>query len=227
MEWSLIVFAYNEGPTLEHVIRQCQHFLDQHAHSHSEIVLIDDGSTDNTAEMAARLSEELKALRVVRHPANRGIGAALRSGYENASRTYVCAVPGDGQFDIMELRQVPAFPEKEFYAFYRRDKRYNIFRKSLTAINAGMNRYLLGMQLRDVNWIKVYRLDQLKQAGISLESSLIETELASKLHRAGVRAIELPSEYLPREAGSPKGGSWKTLSQAFKEVGRLYFGGRT
>jgi glycosyltransferase involved in cell wall biosynthesis len=223
MEWSLIIFAYNEGPTLEKVAIQCHTFLENNAHLNSEIILIDDGSTDQTEEITVKLLKRLPNLKVLRHPKNRGIGAALRSGYEMASKTYICAIPGDGQFDVMELTQIPPFSKNVFYAFYRRDKQYSLFRKVLTFINAEMNRYMLKVYLKDVNWIKVYRLDQLRKAGISLESSLIETELASKLLRSGVVAKELPSEYLTREAGQPKGGNLKTLSQAVGELWKLYF----
>lgn len=223
MDWSLIIFAYNEGPTLEHVIRQCHQFLNQHAHPHSEIILIDDGSTDNTQEITVKLSKEIKALRIIRHPVNQGIGAALRSGYHAATHTYICAVPGDGQFDVGELKQVPPFEKDSFYSFYRVEKSgYSWMRNLLSLTNHFMNAQFLKVKIRDVNWIKVYRIDQLNMMNLSLSSSLIETEISYKLIKSGTHVVQLPSIYLPRVAGVSKGGSTQTMIQALREVASLY-----
>lgn len=223
MDWSLIVFSYNEGATIEKVLKDCHDFLHESGSNDSEIILVDDGSTDYTAEVCTRLQPTMKGLRIIRHEYNMGIGQALRSGYEAAKCTYICAIPGDGQFDVRELMQIPPFESSVFYSFYRVEKiGYSNFRKLLTKANQFLNARILKIAIKDVNWIKVFRKDQLGKTGVSLKSSLIETEISYKLIQSGIRLEELPSVYLPRRAGLPKGGSAKTMLQALRELTRLY-----
>ena len=120
MNWSIVIFAFNEGDSLAATIGRCAEFLSEHAKAY-EMILVDDGSTDNTQEVCERLKQEHLSLRVLRQTKNLGIGHALRTGYANAEYEYVCAIPDDGQFNPSELAAVPAFGPMEFYSFYRRD----------------------------------------------------------------------------------------------------------
>jgi hypothetical protein len=81
---------------------------------------------------------------------------------------------------------------------------------------------VLGISLRDVNWIKVYSKEQIEFASPQLTSSILESEICAKLMRAGAMAIELPSIYHPRVAGKPKGGGLRTVIKALKEIYMLY-----
>jgi len=221
MNWSLIIFAYNEGKNLTTTVQRSVAFLSDNATTY-EIILVDDGSTDNTPAVCERLSEEFPLLRVVHHPNNLGIGNALRTGYAHARHQYVCAIPGDGQFDPNELAAVPAFGPDEFYTFVRKAQNYTPYRQMLSTLNRVFNRWFLGLRMRDVNWIKVYRIEQLQLARPQLKSSVIESEICGKLLRAGISPVELPSVYLTREHGKAKGGRWKTVWQVVLELPQLY-----
>jgi len=223
MNWSIVIFAFNEGDNLAATIGRCAEFLSAHARVY-EMILVDDGSTDNTEEICSKLKKEHKALRVMRQPMNMGIGHALRTGYASAQYEYVCAIPGDGQFDPSELAAVPPFGPMEFYSFYRREQNYTPYRQLLSNMNRWLNRLFLGLRMRDVNWIKVYRSEQLRLAAPKLTSSVIESEICGRLVKAGIRPMELPSIYYSRTHGEAKGGRWKTVRQVLAEVPRLYLG---
>lgn len=220
MEFSIIIFCYNEGASIEPVIRQAAAVM-QACASRYELVVVNDGSTDDTAAVCRTLAAALPELIYIEHPSNKGIGGALRTGYAAARYQYVCAIPGDGQFDVALLRDVPAFGEKEFYCFYRRKTNYNAYRSILTWGNKAFNKLLLGISLRDVNWVKVYTLQQLDRCDLQLSSSLVETEICSKLIHLGAVPVEVPSDYLVRGGGTPKGGNIKTLCRALRETLKL------
>jgi glycosyltransferase involved in cell wall biosynthesis len=222
LSWSVIIFCYNEAGNLEQTARRCLHFLQQQAKSF-EIIIVNDGSTDATREVCHALEQSIPELQIITHPVNMGIGMALRTGYERAKHTYVCAIPGDGQFDSRELLQVASFENDIFYSFYREKNDYNFYRKSLTLVNRVFNYVFLGIAMRDVNWIKVYRKEQLDFAQIQLNSSLIESEICAKLIKGGCKPMEIKSVYQKRVTGSPKGGSWRTLKKAASEVLDLFF----
>jgi glycosyltransferase involved in cell wall biosynthesis len=219
-EFSLIIFTYNEGKSLAKVIESSFTFMEGVA-SVFEILIVDDGSNDNTSNILEKYINN-QNIRIIKHPKNLGIGNALKTGYKNSRYKYVCAIPGDGQFDINELSLIPEFTEEFFYSFYRKNKNYNAYRQLLTFINYKFNSYFLNLKLKDVNWIKVYHNYTLKKIDLVLTSSLIESEICGKLIKMNIKGIEVPSEYLERKYGVPKGGNIKTLTKALIEVFKLW-----
>jgi hypothetical protein len=92
---SLIVFAYNEAENVQPVLAELLDYLDQH-HPQTQIVFVDDGSSDATAA-AAEAALRGKDAVVLKHERNRGIGAALKTGVRNSKAEWVTFLPADGQ----------------------------------------------------------------------------------------------------------------------------------
>ena len=84
---SVIVPAFNEGPSIRQLVADLQNVTRWH-----EILVVDDGSSDETGEQAAAAGA-----RVIRHPYNKGNGAAVKTGIRQASGTFILIVDGDGQ----------------------------------------------------------------------------------------------------------------------------------
>jgi glycosyltransferase involved in cell wall biosynthesis len=224
MEVSIIIFCYNEAQSVATVVgRTISSMAASNIITDYEIIVVNDGSTDGTFEIIESIARSNQKVRCIHHARNMGIGMALRSGYEAASLDYVCAIPGDGQFDTAELAGIKPFDNKVFYSFFREETKYGPYRCMLTLFNKTFNTVFLGLHIRDVNWIKVYRKEQLLFADPQMKSSLIESEISAKLIKAGARCIELPSIYQPRRFDEEKGGSWKTLKKALSEMWWLYF----
>lgn len=221
MEISFIVFCYNEAETIEEVVLKVSSFAKET--KNSEIIVVNDGSNDKTSEILDTLVHNNKNLIIINHPKNAGIGIALRSGYAKSKYEYICAIPGDGQFDISELNNITPFTNDFFYSFYRTQTGYNYYRQSLTLFNRLFNRFILGITLRDVNWIKVYRKEQLDMVKPQLTSSLVESEICAKLKKHNITPIEIQSNYLARKHGVAKGGSWKTLKKAMADMINLWW----
>ena len=223
MNFSLIIFGYNEEGNLNQVVENALSFLKLFA-TRFEIIIVNDGSDDLTGKIADDWASRFPdSIFPIHHAENAGIGMALRSGYVKAKMEYVCAIPADGQFDIRQLEILKPFGFQNFYSFYRLDTRYNTYRWILTWTNRLMNQHVLGIFLRDVNWIKVYRKEQLEAVNPVLKSSLIESEICAKLYRLNVMPIEVPSVYLKRLSGKAKGGNWSTLKKAIKETWVLFW----
>lgn len=222
MRWSLIVFFYNEKDAIIQVLDKAYDFVKLKQNEGSELIIVNDGSIDGSNELFEKWKNGKNDFRYINHEINKGIGAALKSGYSYVNNEYVCAVPGDGQFDISLLKIIQPFDDRCFVSFYRIDKNYNLYRQLLTNFNNLFNKLFLGISVKDINWIKVYKKSQILSIKILLESSLIESEITSKLLKSGCRVIELPSEYLPRKGGVSKGGSFQTLMKAIKELFLLY-----
>lgn len=96
---AVIVPAYNEARHIAGTLRSVPAFVDH-------IVVVDDGSTDGTAAIAAVVADADARVQVVRHSNNRGVGAALKTGYArafDAGAEVVAVMAGDGQMDPDDL----------------------------------------------------------------------------------------------------------------------------
>lgn len=216
--WSIVIFCFNEVETVAKVTQKVLDILQKIADNY-EILLVDDGSTDGSREEIIRVEKMFKQVRYIFHPENQGIGHALRTGYFNVKHENVCAVPADGQFDITELLPFAQVTQGSFVSFFRKENTtYTLARNALSYANKVVNKWLLGFDLKDVNWVKIYKTEQIKQLNLEIESSLVESEICAKLLIAGQKLIEVPSKYVPREAGVSKGASWKIVRQALRDT---------
>lgn len=220
--WSIIVFCYNEKAAIKDTVEKVKRVLPRIGDRSSEIVLVDDGSTDGSAEVIRELARKGRKIRAVFHPKNRGIGEALRSGYAAARRDNVCAVPADGQFNPQELLPYASVDNHTFVSFFREKQAgYSAFRKFLSGVNRMINGVFLGIHLRDVNWVKIYKRNDLSKLNLRLRSSLVESEICAKLLKRGNEVIEAPSVYHQRKSGKARGASLKIVLKALVETGKL------
>jgi glycosyltransferase involved in cell wall biosynthesis len=99
-----MVAAYNEAESLEGAVTDVLSVLSDVAEL--EVIIVDDGSTDGTAEIADRLGTEHAAVRVIHHPHNRGVAAVYRTGLEAATKQYFTWVGGDREIAAQSIRDV-------------------------------------------------------------------------------------------------------------------------
>ena len=220
--WSILVPCYNEKGTIEDVVSKIKTVLDQIASSY-EIIPVDDASTDGSTEIIKRLEEQFDFVRPIYHTINQGIGPTLREGYFTAQYENVASIPGDAQFDPNEFLAVKDFQEKTFVSFFRKENlTYSFFRNKLSYVNKMINKFLIGLDLKDVNWVMVYKRKELENLDLQLSSTLIKSEICAKMLSIGYKAVEIESVYQPRVYGESKGSSKKMIKQALKETFKLY-----
>ena len=221
--WSIIIFCYNEVVSVKIVFESVLATFKSMGVTDFEIIIVDDGSTDGSKTIISEIQKQNQAFtKAIIHDKNLGIGAALRSGYTNAKKENVCAIPADNQFDCNELLPLANIESETFVSFYRRDNlSYSLFRNILSVINKKVNSVFLGIHLKDVNWVKIYKTEEIKQFNWKINSSLIESELCSKLLLSGKTVREEISIYHARLGGKSKGASLKIIMQALKETFKL------
>jgi len=219
--WSIIILCYNEEGSIRTVVEAVQQQLGILSNSGGEIVLVNDGSNDNSDVVIQSLLEEKFDFEIhyIHHQTNKGIGASLRAGYQQAKGDNVVMVPGDGQFDLKEFLPYKNLPDKHILAFYRvENMTYTLSRNILSWVNLTFNKLFIGIDLKDVNWVKVYKNSALKALNLELHSSLVESEICSKLIYLGHTPIQVKSKYLPRTHGKSKGASFNIVRQAFLDM---------
>lgn len=223
--WSLVIFCYNEKGNVASVMCDSISVLKSLGGEHRELVIVDDGSTDDSvSEIESELQKfPNEIVKFIKHPTNLGIGMALKSGYAAASNENVCAVPADGQFDVKELLPYSTLEANSFICFYRKENQsYSLIRNMLSLFNKQFNKQLLGIDFKDINWVKIYKSEVIKTLELQLQSSLVETEICAKLVASGNQFKEIESRYLTRNHGVSKGASWKIVKKVIGELIKVY-----
>lgn len=227
---SLTLFfpTYNEEENIRELLATTVRVVDESPYVREyEVLVINDGSTDRTREIAEAFAEEHPQVRVVTHARNRGYGAALKTGIREATKDYIFFTDADLQFDIVELQNLVVHLDEheEMVVGYRAPRR-DPFMRRLNALAWNLlNRALFGLRIRDIDCaFKLFRRDVVQGLRLRSNGAMVSAELLIRLQRAGIHIKEVPVSHLPREAGSPTGAKPDVIARAFTEMVSLYRG---
>jgi len=213
--------AYNESENLGRTVTSAIAVLDALGLRDLQVVLIDDGSTDGTGEIAEALAREDRRIGVVHHATNRGYGAALKSGFAAASREWIFYTDSDGQFDLADIAQLFSYADSfDAIVGYRLRRSDNPVRKINQFLWSRLVRRVLGIDVRDVDCaFKLIRRANVERiAPLVSEGAVISAELLVKLDRSGARLKQVGVRHHPRVAGKPTGGSPYVIARALREL---------
>ena len=220
---SVVIPVYNEVDSVEREARKIQRFLSTHFQD-SEVILVDDGSTDGSAAIIDTLARDLAGVRVIRHPTNLGLGATVIDGYAAARKDAVTYFPADSQAEIADIAAfAPYLLDGADMVVGWRSKRidYSVIREAYSLINTALHALLFGRYFRDVNWIHLIRRAALGRITVTSRSTFIAGEIIEKIRRTGGRVVEHPSRYHPRLAGVTHVGNFRGARQALREMLRF------
>lgn len=202
---SISVFfpAFNDASTIGSLVTEALKMLPTLTNDY-EVIVVNDGSTDETAIVLDKLARAHPRLRIVHHARNQGYGGALRSGFKAASKNLVFYTDGDGQYDVRELLKLYSFLTNGVdivngYKLKRADPKY---RQVLGAVYNRFARFLFRLPVRDVDCdCRLIRRQAMEKVKLTASSGVICVELVFKLRRSGCVFAEAPVNHYPRTHG--------------------------
>ncbi|MDQ4099595.1 MAG: glycosyltransferase family 2 protein [Chloroflexota bacterium] len=220
---SLVLPAHNEAGNIEAVVRRALEVLPAYTDDF-EIIVVNDGSRDDTPMIVERLAQENGRIRLVQHRVNRGYGAALRSGFGATRGDYVMFMDADRQFDIADIRLLAPFVSQfDVVAGFRMERHDPLLRRINAEIFNVAIRVLFGVHLRDIDCaFKIFRGDLLRSLELTAPGALINTEIQAKLRRQGATLEQVGVHHYPRIAGQATGGSLRVIVRAMGETVLLW-----
>jgi len=219
---SVVLPAFNEEENLPSTIADALRYLPT-CFRDFEIIIVNDGSSDRTGQIARKLEADHPAIKVIHHTANAGYGAALRDGFGAAVKDLVFFTDADGQFSFSDLAAfAPLIEHRDMVLGYRKDRRDNRLRKLVARSGNALASRALGIHVRDINCaFKLFRRDLLERIPLSSNGALINTELLTYAARAGWTFEEVPVTHYPRKHGKPTGGNPWVILKTFQEYFQL------
>src|SRR5215813_10037845 len=199
---SVVIPLYNEEENLPLLVSSLFEvlFADQ---SFLELILVDDGSQDRTAAMAAELAELEPRIRLLRHERNRGLGATIRTGLEAAVGDLILYTDADLPFDFRLIPQLLEHANDDRLIIGCRLNRGEGPRRWV--LTNGYNllcRMLLGLRVRDINFAcKLIPRSAVNGMRLSSEGSFIDAEILLGCRQQGLEIVEFPLTYFPRTHG--------------------------
>jgi len=209
---SVVMPVFNEQDTLEAIVK-----LVREEPTPKELILVDDGSTDQTLEILRRLETE-PGIRVLRHERNRGKGAALKTGFAAASGNVVLIQDADLEYDPKDYQSLlqPILDGRADVVFGSRFLVREYARVHLFSHYLG-NRFLTfcsnvmtGLNLTDMETCyKVFRREVVEQLSLKSRRFDVEPEITAKVARGRYRTYEVPISYAGRDFSEGKKISWR------------------
>jgi glycosyltransferase involved in cell wall biosynthesis len=203
---SIVAPAYNEESSIAKVVREWLSILAAEKNAW-EIIVTDDGSTDNTGSILRTLAQENHHLKIVSLDGNKGCGYALQQAIAHSQGRCVVTIDADGQFDLSEYAPLLAKLEEgyDIVTGFRHKKIDSLLRVLLDRILHLIVKILFGVSLKDTNCaLKIFKREVLEKIRIDSKGYSIPTELLIKAQALGYRIGEARITHRERLRGESK-----------------------
>jgi glycosyltransferase involved in cell wall biosynthesis len=217
---AVIILAFNEEDNLPKMLKESVDFLDARV-PEWELLVVDDGSSDNTRAVAQSFADSDERVRVLVHEQNRGMGAGMKTGIRAATAEYFTIIAGDGQHPTPELEVLlPGLAEADIVTTYHSNQREPVrrvlsfgFRRAMQWA-CGINFTLEGIYL----FPRRVAVEEIGLDNIPGDTFFFSFELIARAVRAGYSVTVRPMIVRPREHGVSKVATTRRIRRIAGEI---------
>jgi glycosyltransferase involved in cell wall biosynthesis len=216
---TIVLACLDEAENLPDAVRYATEAAERCAVAH-EIVVVDDGSADETVTVAGAIAARDPRVRLVVHAENRGYGEALRSGIAAARMPWVLLTDADLQFDFGDLEDfLPLTESADLVVGWRVLTQGPVGARAEAAMWNRFLRTALDLPVRDVDCaFRLARRELLTELDLRASGALVGAELLVKSRAAGARTAEAPVHHRMRVAGRQTGSGRRLTARTLREL---------
>jgi len=224
-EISVFFPAFNEERNIKTTVEKAREVLEKIANTW-EIIVINDGSKDNTENAVNELSRSDSRIKIVNHKKNLGYGEALKSGFYSSKYQWIATIDADGQFDFSEITKLYEKTDKaQVIVGYRLDRKDHFLRKFFGWGWTFLANVLLGIKVHDVDCAFKLVSRKVIEKIPHLESTrggTISPELLAKAKKSGFVVSDVGVHHFPRKEGHQTGADLTVIVKSFVDLIKLW-----
>jgi glycosyltransferase involved in cell wall biosynthesis len=190
-----------------------------------EIIVVNDGSKDDSLSVLGSLAEEITELRIVNHEVNRGYGGALQSGFLAATKQWVFYTDGDAQYDAAEIvRCIDAVtPTTDVVQGWKVGRGDSWYRKVIGRTYHHVVKRLFSLHVRDTDCdFRLVRRSLVESVQLVSTSGVICVEMMRKFEKADARFLEVPVSHYFRPHGKSQFFRLPAIARSARQLGQLW-----
>jgi glycosyltransferase involved in cell wall biosynthesis len=220
---SAVIPVYNERSLVRGAIEEIDAYLSRHFADY-EIVIVESGSTDGTAEACDEVARSLPRVRVQHEGQRSGFGNALRLGYASTTKEWTWPFVVDMPYSLDALETaIPYMARYDCVLSYRSDDPRGVYRRFQSAVFNRLTRWLLGVRVRHINSaFKLVKRSVVSRAALTSTGWLIDAELVMRLQQLQVPFVEIPVALVARPSGRSTIGP-SAVARTVAELFRLWW----
>jgi glycosyltransferase involved in cell wall biosynthesis len=216
---SVVIPAFNEAANVATTVQEALHQLCANPQHRVEMILVDDGSTDETSQEMISLARTFPNVRIVSHEVNMGLGAAIYSGMTAASGDWISWLPADGQIppdNIDLLAQV--VDDSTIAILLRPDQQRSIGRRILTALFHVVVRVALSDRYRRYSGVFLVPRHRVTSLKLVANTAVQNLAVVESCRLEGAQVVSVEGTLRPRASGVSKVANAKTSLQTLMET---------
>ncbi len=210
--------AYNDAKSVNKLVTDIETVATNNGLS-LQILLINDGSQDDTHEVIVELSKRFPNIRILDHKYNLGFGKTLKQVFTLPQTEWVLFLPGDNQFPASNILSLIKYCDSfDFILGYRKHRQDPWFRTFYSICYNKIISLVAGYKVMDVNSIVLYRSEVLKRFVLNSDSAFVHAEFFLKTYKLGYRIKQIEVEHKKREFGFGSGGKLTVIAHTIKDL---------
>ncbi len=224
---SVFLPAYNEETNLPSTIDNVLSSLKKNFKTW-ELIIVNDGSKDNTGTIASGFAKKDKRIKVISHKKNKGYGPALISGLYACQYPWISFIDSDGQFDFEEITTLISAQKKhkaDLVIGYYLKRQVSLLRKINTKLWQIVVTLMFGLKVKDIDCgfklISKKVVDTIPKLE-SARGAFISSEFLIKVQKYGFKIVEVGVHHYPRQKGEGTGANLDVILQSFIDLFKLW-----
>ena len=223
---SFVIPCFNESLNIVNTVKQILLSVEKLNINLYEIIIIDDGSTDDTYLKIQNIQKKFQNIKLIRNTQNLGYGGAVKKGFELANKKYVMWIPGDNSHQGNEIKKIIAnINNYDFVTtYYTNVKKRNFFRRWFTRLYTPFLNFIFRLDLPYYNGLTVYKTVLLQNLKINTDSFTFQIEIfVNLIKKYKCNYTFVPTLLSDRDEGSSKAFKIKNVFMVLKSIMLIFF----